>query len=59
LAAHKHGHHGFAVVLAHPRERLVEQLHILHGRSAEAHRVRQVIDLHGEWDGDDPIGTGR
>jgi hypothetical protein len=52
-------HHGFPFVLTHSRKRRVEQLHVLRGRATVTHGMRQVIDLHGEWDGDDPIGTGR
>jgi hypothetical protein len=42
-------HDGFAFVLKHT----------VPWRAPEAHGVRQIVDIHGERDGDDPSGVER
>src|SRR5271154_531710 len=46
-------HRRLVVPLEQMAERLVEQIDVMFWRSAEAHGVLQVVDLHRERNGDD------
>ncbi len=48
-----HIDHDRFIVLQRMRNEIFIKLNELSRRSAEAHGMRQVVDFHGEWNGDE------